>query len=161
MKTIKRKEFVMRLNWVKVIPETYTAMKAMESFLERSKLETKLKELVKLRTSQINCSEYCVELHKKEVLASGESSERIESLADWRNSFLYTPRERAALNWCESLTLIAQSGAPDAIYEEVERLFTPEEIVELTFVIITMNAWNRLSVGFRTEVGNYALPRYR
>jgi len=72
---------------------------------------------------------------------------------------MYSPRERAALDWCESLTQISETGAPDEVYEEVERLFKAEEFVELTFVIITINAWNRLTIGFKTEVGNYILPR--
>ena len=149
----------MRLNWYKILPESYTAIKGMENYLEKSFLEPKLKELVKIRASQINGCDYCIDLHTKDALAIGESKERIEMVYDWRNSSLYTPTERAALDWCESLTLISETGAPDDVYAEVERLFSPEEIVELTFVIVTINSWNRLTVGFRTEVGNYALPK--
>ena len=149
----------MRLNWYKILPESYTAIKGMENYLEKSYLEPKLKELVKIRASQINGCDYCIDLHTKDALAIGESKERIEMVYDWRNSSLYTPTERAALDWCESLTLISETGAPDDVYAEVERLFSPEEIVELTFVIVTINSWNRLTVGFRTKVGNYALPK--
>lgn len=149
----------MRLNWYKILPESYTAIKGMENYLEKSKLEPNLKELVKIRASQINGCDYCIDLHTKDALAIGESKERIDMVYGWRNSSLYAPRERAALDWCESLTLISETRAPDDVYTEVERLFSPEEIVELTFVIVTINSWNRLSVGFRTEVGNYALPK--
>ena len=149
----------MRLNWYKILPESYTAIKGMENYMERSLLEPNLKELVKIRASQINGCDYCIDLHSKDAQALGESDERIETVFNWRNSLLFIPREKAALNWCESLTLIAETGAPDDVYEELERLFSPEEIVELTFVIVTINSWNRITVGFRTEVGNYALPR--
>jgi AhpD family alkylhydroperoxidase len=149
----------MRLNWYKILPESYTAIKGMESYMEKSNLEPQLKELVKIRASQINGCDYCIDLHTKDALAIGESKERIDMVYGWRNSSLYTPKERAALEWCESLTLISETGAPDDVYAEVERLFSPEEIVELTFVIVTINSWNRLSVGFRTEVGNYALTK--
>ena len=93
------------------------------------------------------------------ALAIGEIQERIDTLFNWRNSSLFTQREMVALDWCESLTLLPETVTPDIVYEEVEQLFKPEEIVELTFVIVTINAWNRLTVGFRTEVGNYALPK--
>lgn len=149
----------MRLNWYKILPESYTAIKGMENYLEKSYLEPKLKELIKIRASQINGCDNCIDLHTKDALAIGESKERIEMVYGWRNSSLYTPRERAALDWCESLTQISETGAPDDVYAEVERLFSPEEIVELTFVIVTINSWNRLSIGFRTEVGNYALTK--
>ena len=149
----------MRLNWYKILPESYTAIKGMESYMEKSNLEPQLKELVKIRASQINGCDYCINIHTKDALAIGESKERIDMVYGWHNSTLYTPRERAALDWCESLTLIAETGAPDDVYAEVERLFSPEAIVELTFVIVTINSWNRLSVGFRTEVGNYALTK--
>ena len=149
----------MRLNWYKILPASYTAIKGMESYMEKSNLEPQLKELIKIRASQINGCDYCIDLHTKDALAIGETKERIDMVYGWRNSSSYTLRERAALDWCESLTLISETGAPDAVYAEVERLFSPEEIVELTFVIITINSWNRLTIGFRTEVGNYALPK--
>lgn len=149
----------MRLNWYKTLPESYTAIKGMENYLEKSLLEPKLKELIKIRASQINGCNYCIDLHTKDALALGESMERIHTVYAWRDSSLYSLRERAALDWCESLTQISETGAPDEVYEEVERLFNAEEIVELTFVIVTINAWNRLTIGFRTEVGNYTLSR--
>lgn len=149
----------MRLNWYKILPESYTAIKGMETYIERSRLEPKLKELVKIRASQLNNCNFGIELHTRDAQAVGETNERLESLFNWRNSLLYSPRERAALNWCESLTLISEYGAPDDVYDEIEQLFSPEEIVELTFVIVTINSWNRLTEAFKTEVGNYALPR--
>ena len=146
----------MRINWYKILPEGYNAMKGLENFVEQSKLEPKLKELIKIRASQINGCAYCLDMHTKDARAIGESEQRIHVLAAWREAPFYSSRERAALAWCESLTLLSQTGAPADVYVELEHLFSPEEIVELTFTIVTINSWNRLSVGFGTDVGNYS-----
>ena len=145
----------MRINWSKISPEGYNAMMGLENFVEQSKLEPKLKELIKIRASQINGCAYCLDMHTKDAQAIGESEQRIHLLPAWREAPFYSPRERAALTWCESLTLLPQTGAPDDVYAELEHLFKPEEIVELTLAIVTINSWNRLSVGFRSDVGNY------
>jgi AhpD family alkylhydroperoxidase len=145
----------MRINWSKTSPEGYNAMKGVENFVSQSKLDPKLKELIKIRASQMNKCAFCLDMHTKDARAIGETEQRINVLAAWREAPFYTPQERAALAWCETLTLLPETGAPDDLYEELEQLFTPNEIVELTFAIVTINSWNRLSVGFRTEVGNY------
>lgn len=144
-----------RLSWSKVMPKAYRTMMEMESFAEQSSLEPKLKELIKIRASQINHCAHCLDMHTKDAKAIGETEQRINVLAAWREAPFYSLRERAALAWCEALTLIADSEAPDEIYNEVEQLFTQEEIVELTFSIIVINSWNRFAVGFRSEVGSY------
>jgi len=145
----------MRINWYKTSPEGYNSMKGLENFVEQSKLEPKLKELIKIRASQINGCAYCLDMHTKDALAIGENEQRIHVLPAWREAPFYSSRERAALAWCESITLLSQTGAPDDVYAELEHLFKPEEIVELTLAIVTINSWNRLSVGFRSDVGNY------
>lgn len=145
----------MRINWRKILPDGYNAMKGLENFVEQSKLEPKLKELIKIRASQINGCAYCLDMHTKDARSIGESEQRIYVLAAWRETSFYSPRERAALAWCESLTLLSQAGAPADVYTELEQVFKPEEIVELTLAIVTINSWNRLSVGFGTDVGNY------
>ena len=145
----------MRINWYKASPEGYNAMKGLENFVEQSKLEPKLRELIKIRASQINGCAYCLDMHTKDARAIGESEQRIYVLSAWREAPFYSPRERAALAWCEALTLLSQTGAPEDIYAELEHFFKPAEIVELTFVIVTINSWNRLAVGFRSDVGNY------
>ena len=94
-------------------------------------------------------------MHTKDAIALGENEQRIYVLSAWKEAPFYSLRERAALAWCEALTLISESGAPDKIYEEAKSLFSPEELVELTLAIVTINSWNRLAVGFRSEVGNY------
>lgn len=145
----------MRLDWIKTLPEGYNAMKGLENFVGQSKLDPKLKELIKIRASQINKCAYCLDMHTKDARAIGESEQRIHVLAAWREAPFYSERERAALAWCEALTLLSDTGAPDEEYDELERLFTPTEIIELTLSIVVINGWNRLSVGFRSETGNY------
>jgi AhpD family alkylhydroperoxidase len=149
----------MRLNWSKTLPAAYSAMKDLQDFTDQSELEPELKELVKIRASQINGCSHCLDMHTKDAIAIGETEQRLHVLAAWQEAPFYTPRERAALAWCESLTLLPQTGAPGNVYEELGKLFNSNEIVELTFVIITINYWNRLAVGFRSDVGNYVSHR--
>jgi alkylhydroperoxidase family enzyme len=98
-------------------------------------------------------------MHTKDAIAIGESEQRIHVLAAWREAPFYSPRERAALAWCEALTQISDTGAPDRIYSEVESLFSHQELVELTLAIVVINGWNRLAVGFRSPVGSYVSNR--
>lgn len=149
----------MRLDWYKTLPEGYKAMLGLQKVVDQSSIEHKLLELVKIRASQINGCAHCLDMHTKDAIAIGESEQRIHVLAAWREAPFYSPRERAALAWCESLTQISKTGAPDRIYDEVERLFSPQELVELTLAIVAINGWNRLAVGFKSEVGGY-VSRY-
>ncbi|MCX6169431.1 MAG: carboxymuconolactone decarboxylase family protein [Ignavibacteriales bacterium] len=145
----------MRLDWYKTSPEGYKAMLGLQQVVDQNSLDHKLLELVKIRASQINGCAHCLDMHTKDAIALGESEQRIHVLSAWKEAPFYSPRERAALAWCEVLTLISESGAPENIYKEAESLFSPEELVELTLAIVTINSWNRLAVGFRSEVGNY------
>ena len=113
----------MRIDWYKTSPDGYNAMKGLENFDEQNKLEPKLKELIKIRASQINGCAYCLDMHTKDARAIGESEQRINVLAAWREAPIYSPRERAALAWCEAITLLPETGAPDDVYAEIERLF--------------------------------------
>lgn len=149
----------MRINYSKISTEGFNAMRGLENFVEKSNLEPKLKELIKIRASQINGCAYCLDMHTKDAHAIGESEQRIHVVSAWREAPFYSPRERAALAWCESLTLLSKTGAPDDVYAELEIVFKPEEIVELTFSIVVINSWNRLAVGFRSDVGNYVSSR--
>lgn len=145
----------MRLDWHKTLPEVYKAMLDLQHVVDQSKLDHKLLELVKIRASQINGCAHCLDMHTRDATAIGESEQRIHVLAAWREAPFYSPRERAALAWCESLTQISQNGAPDRIYDDVENLFSSQELVELTLAIVAINSWNRLAVGFKSEVGGY------
>ena len=145
----------MRIDHGDVLPEATEAMSGLERVVRRSSLERKLLELVKIRASQINGCAYCLDMHTKDARAIGEDEQRLHLVIAWREAPGFSPRERAALAWCEALTLLPETGAPDEAYEEVNRHFTPEEQVVLTLAVVAINGWNRLAVGFRTPAGTY------
>lgn len=149
----------MRIDYPKVFPQAIQAMVHLQGAIEHASLEPKLVELVKLRASQINGCSYCLDMHTKDARAIGETEQRLYLTAAWREAPFYSERERAALAWCEALTLLPQTGAPDNVYEEVAKVFSPEEIVALTMEIVAINGWNRLAVGFRADVGGYVSNR--
>jgi AhpD family alkylhydroperoxidase len=140
-----------RLNPFAAAPEMIAAMTAFETAVASSGLEHSLIELVKTRASQINGCAFCLHMHTQDARAAGESEERLHLLAAWWESSLFTPREKAALTWTESLTLIAQTRAPDADYAVMREEFDEAEAVKLTMLIGAINVWNRLAVGFRSQ----------
>ena len=131
------------------------AMLALQAEVEASGLERSLLELVKIRVSQINGCAYCIDMHTKDARAYGESEQRIYALNAWRETPFFSDRERAALEWAETLTLIGETHAPDEVFERVRRHFSDDELVALTFSVVTINGWNRLAVAFRLPVGTY------
>jgi len=133
----------------KIAPALMQALLALEAAITAGGLEHSLGELVKLRASQINGCAVCLHMHTKDALAHGETPLRIFLLDAWRESPLYTDRERAALAWTESLTHIATTHAPDADYELVKSQFTEAELVNLTVMIGAINTWNRLQLAAR------------
>ena len=140
-----------RLNPFAAAPDMIAAMTAFETAVASSGLEHSLIELVKTRASQINGCAFCLHMHTQDARAAGESEERLHLLAAWWESSLFTPREKAALTWTESLTLIAQTRAPDADYAVMREEFDEAEAVKLTMLIGAINVWNRLAVGFRSQ----------
>ena len=138
-----------RLNYVKAAPDVYQGMLALQGVVDKSALEKPLLELIKIRASQINKCAFCLHMHTRDARKGGESEERIYLLEAWRESPLYTARERAALAWTEALTLLPQTGAPDDVYDEVAAHFSEPEIANLTLAIAAINMWNRFGVGFR------------
>ena len=146
-----------RLKYGQLAPEGLAHMRELEHYLNNGAgLDASLRELVRLRASLMNGCEYCVGLHTMELKKAGETEERIGGVADWRGSALYTPRERAALAWTEAVTNIQDGHAPDVVYEAVRAQFTDVETVNLTLVITTINAWNRISIalGRHSEHGS-------
>lgn len=131
-------------------PESVKAMMALEASFETGSLEPTLKELVRLRASQINGCAFCIHMHSTDLRKAGESEMRLYMLPAWRESSLYSERERAALGWTEALTRLAETGAPDADYDPVQAHFSEAEQVQLTLLIGAINVWNRLQVGFRS-----------
>lgn len=150
-----------RMNYAKAAPETLKALTALDVQVTTSGLEQSLIELVKTRASQINGCAYCLDMHSKDARALGESEQRLHLLAAWREAPCYDARERAALAWCEDLTLISRAGTPDAVYDDVQRAFSANEIVALTLAIVAINGWNRLAISMRAPVGEYVSERHR
>jgi len=140
-----------RLDWYKLSPDAFKAMLGLEQALEKSGLELSLLELVRLRASQLNGCAYCVNMHANDARKAGETEQRLQCLSVWRETGFFTPRERAALAWTESLTLLSQQGAPQAQFEALREQFTDKEVVDLTLAIGTINAWNRFGVGFALQ----------
>jgi AhpD family alkylhydroperoxidase len=118
-------------------------------------LDRTLRGLIKLRASQVNGYAFCVDMHWKDARAAGESEERLYSLVSWRDSRLYTPRERAALALCEAVTLVAEGHVPDDVWEATASSFEPGELAQLLFAITAINAWNRLCIAAAAKPGTY------
>ncbi len=139
-----------RLNAYQVAPDTIKALMALESEVRGSGLEQSLIELVKTRASQINGCAFCINMHTQDARKHGETEQRLYLLSAWRESPVYTDRERAALAWTEAVTLVAETHVPDDVYENVRAQFSEAETVNLTMLVATINAWNRLAISFRT-----------
>jgi AhpD family alkylhydroperoxidase len=144
-----------RVDYRRYAPDAVKSMLALEKYIAESGLDPKLVHLVKMRASQINGCAYCLDMHSIDARAAGESEQRLYTLEAWRETPFFTDRERAALAWTESLTLIAQTHAPDDVYEDVKKHFTEKEIVDLTFVVGAINLWNRLAISTRAVPGHY------
>jgi AhpD family alkylhydroperoxidase len=137
-----------RIDYRKASPAAYQAMLALQATVEKSGLEKSLLELLKIRASQINKCAYCLHMHTRDARKASETEERIYLLDAWRESSLYSERERAALAWTEALTLLPQQGAPDEVFAAMTAQFSEAEIVNVTLAIGAINAWNRIGVGF-------------
>jgi AhpD family alkylhydroperoxidase len=138
-----------RLNPHAAAPEMIRAMLTLSNKVSEAGIERSLFELVKIRASQINGCAYCLHMHTNEARSLGETEDRMHLLPAWRESPLFSDRERAALGWTEALTRLADSHAPDADYQAVKAQFTEEEQVVLTMMIVVINGWNRIAMGFR------------
>jgi AhpD family alkylhydroperoxidase len=147
------------IDYAHVLPGALNAMLGLQRVADGAGLEPKLVELVKMRASQLNGCAHCLDMHSKDARAIGEEERRLHVLAAWREAPCYSDRERAALAWCEALTMIAQDGPPDAAYQDLTRHFSPKEIVALTLEVVAINGWNRLAVGFHLPVGDYVSRR--
>lgn len=144
-----------RLDASQVSPDAYRAIMGLELYVRHSGLEPSLIELIKLRASYMNGCAYCVDMHSKDARVAGETEQRIYAVPVWRETPFYSDRERAALAFTEAVTAIGQAGVPDVVYEEAKRFFSQDELVKLTMAVVTINAWNRAAITFRTEPGSY------
>jgi AhpD family alkylhydroperoxidase len=140
-----------RIDYFKAKPELITQLRTLTKDQENFQLDGKLRALIELRVSQINGCAYCVDLHSREARGRGETQQRLDSLPVWRESPFFDDREKAALAWAESLTLISQTHAADDEYEAVRKHFSDLEVVELSLAISLANFWNRMAGGFRRK----------
>jgi AhpD family alkylhydroperoxidase len=140
-----------RFNFYKAAPEAYQAVAALEDQVQKSGIEKRLIHLIKLRASIINGCAYCVDMHTKEARKFGLPEQWINLISVWRESPIYDARERALLGWVDSVTNIAQTGAPDPDFDGLKAHFSEEEMTWLTVAIGTINLWNRIAVGFRSQ----------
>jgi AhpD family alkylhydroperoxidase len=143
-----------RLPWIQIAPKAYQAMAAVGVVTTaNSSLGPVLVELVLTRVSQLNGCAFCLDMHARDLRKQGETWQRINSLSTWRETGLYSQRERAALNWAETMTrLVEYHGSRDADFDRLKDQFSDQEIVELTWAIAQINAWNRMAIGMRAPV---------
>lgn len=138
-----------RIHYRTAAPQVVAAMLALQKAVNESGLEPSLLELVKLRASQLNGCAFCIDMHFRDAKRAGETDERLYLLNAWEEAPDYTDRERAALRWTEALTALAGHPVSDETFAEVRAHFSEEELVKLTLAIVTINGWNRFSVGFK------------
>jgi AhpD family alkylhydroperoxidase len=144
-----------RIDLMHVNPGVIQAMLGLERHVRQAGLEHTLLDLVRMRASQINGCAYCLDMHSKDARANGETEQRLYGLDAWRETPYYSPRERAALEWTEALTLVAETRVPDDVYARVRDQFSEDELVHLSLAIVSINGWNRLNVAARTVPGTY------
>ncbi|MDJ0707892.1 MAG: carboxymuconolactone decarboxylase family protein [Leptolyngbyaceae cyanobacterium MO_188.B28] len=144
-----------RFEFGKAEPAALQAMMGLERYVRSSGLNKTLLELIKVRASQINRCTFCIDMHTKDARHAGETEQRLYALNAWDETPFFTAEERAALALTEAVTRIGAHGVPDAVYEKVNRYFTPEQITQLIMAIVVINAWNRISITARTMPGSY------
>ena len=144
-----------RINYTKVAPDGVRALGGLETYVRNSGLHPRLLNLIKIRASQLNGCAYCLDMHTKDARAGGETEQRLYALPAWRATPFYSDQERGALAWTDALTLVSQGPVSDALYDQTRRDFSEKELVDLTFAVVAINGWNRLSIAFRTVPGTY------
>lgn len=143
-----------RLNYAALSPEFFKKISELSMSLKDSVIEQSIRDLVNIRASQINGCGFCLDMHVKEAKLHGERELRLYHVAIWRESNLFAPRERAALAWTEAVTQLREAGVPDELYERVRGQLSEKEISDLTFSVMTINAWNRVSIAFKAVPGS-------
>ncbi|EIM04463.1 MULTISPECIES: carboxymuconolactone decarboxylase family protein [Rhodanobacter] len=137
-------------------PDAIKPLLALSEYVKNCGLEPSLIELVLMRASQLNGCAYCLDMHSKDARAAGETEQRLYLLQAWREAPFYSPRERAALAWCEAVTRLDPiHGVPDEVYDEVRAQFSAEELIDLNMAVIVINGWNRIAIPSRAEPGSY------
>jgi AhpD family alkylhydroperoxidase len=145
----------MRLDYMKVQPEAFQTLMRLEGYVKNSGLDHNLLELVKIRASQINGCAFCLDMHTKDALAMGETTQRLFLLNAWREAPFYTEAERAALALTEAVTKISDAGVPQELYEQVRQHFDEGQYVNLIMAINAINSWNRIAISTEMVPGGY------
>ncbi|MEM5383061.1 carboxymuconolactone decarboxylase family protein [Paraburkholderia phymatum] len=143
-----------RINYVQQSPELFKKYLEFTTLLKDSAIEETIRDLISIRASQINGCAFCLDMHVKEARMHGERELRIHHLPTWRESTLFSSRERAALAWVEVLTKLSEHGVDDDIYERVRGQFSEKELSDLTYEVMAINGWNRANIAFRTVPGS-------
>jgi len=144
-----------RINYAELSSAQFKKFIEVSSVMNDSSIETSIRHLVEIRASQMNGCTFCLDMHVKEARIDGERELRLYHLAAWRDSTLFSPRERAALGWTEALTKLPEHGVPQELYERVRTQLSEKELSDLTFVIMMINAWNRINIGFTSVPGAF------
>ncbi len=150
----QEKAMTQRINYIQQSPELFKAYLNFSNAVAGGGIERSLLDLVSIRASQLNGCAFCVDMHVKEAKMHGERELRLYHVAIWRESTLFSPRERAALEWTETLTQLPPHGVPDDVYERVRAQLSEKELSDLTFAVMGINGWNRANVAFRTVPGS-------
>jgi AhpD family alkylhydroperoxidase len=143
-----------RLDYARQAPELFRKLADLSAAIRHGAVEEAIVNLVEIRASQINGCAFCLDMHVKQAKIRGERELRLHHVAIWRESPLFSARERAALAWTEAVTKLHEGGVPDAVYEEARGAFSEKEIADLTFAVMAINAWNRAGVAFRVTPGS-------
>ncbi|WP_353196050.1 carboxymuconolactone decarboxylase family protein [Parapedobacter defluvii] len=142
-----------RINIHAIAPQAYDAVLALEKYLAKSEISRTLKELIKIRASQINGCAFCIDMHTKDALKNGETNQRIFLLNAWREvSGFFTEEERITLAMTEEITHISKNGLSDETYQKAITVFGENKVAEIIMTVVTINAWNRIAVSTRMEV---------
>jgi AhpD family alkylhydroperoxidase len=148
-----------RIDYSNYALEAQKSLYALERYITTCGLDHKLIHLLKMRVSQLNGCAFCIDMHSKDARALGETEQRLYELNAWRETPFYSDRERAALQWVESLTLVSQTHVPDEAFAAVKKYFNEKEIVDLTLIGSMMNLWNRIAISMRTVPGTYKIKQ--
>ncbi len=143
-----------RIAYAQQSPELFNKFLEFSRALREAGIDQPIYDLIDIRASQLNGCAFCLDMHVKEAKIHGERELRLHHVSIWRESPLFSPRERAALAWTEVLTRLPEHGVPDELYTQVRAHFSEKELVDLTFLIMGINGWNRVSVAFRTVPGS-------
>jgi AhpD family alkylhydroperoxidase len=144
-----------RIDYIKQAPNLFKKFVEFNNLIHESSIEESIRDLVAIRASQINGCGFCLDMHVKQATLHGERPLRLHHLAAWRESTLFSPRERAALAWTEALTKLSREGVPDEVYERVRTQLSEKELTDLTYEIMAINAWNRVNIAFKVVPGSF------